>query len=86
MSAPGTKTWESQLLVHVWETGQLFAMCERWYRNPKGEPAPAGESSQLWLPVKFDPTTGLAEMVYQQQWDPGIVKAVTPDPVRGPDK
>ena len=27
-------------------------------------------STQLWLPVIFDPKTGIAQMRYVEQWDP----------------
>jgi Glycosyl hydrolases family 43 len=88
MSKPGTKTWDSQLLalVYIAESDQVFAMCERWFRNPKGEQAGAEESSQLWLPVKFDPVKGVAEMEHKQRWTPSLQRATPPDPVRQPGR
>jgi hypothetical protein len=65
-------TWNSQLsaFVHVAESDQLFAVCDQWFRGPKGERVPLDESAYLWLPVSFDPATGVARMRHVEQWDP----------------
>lgn len=66
------KTWHSQIssFCLIPETDTLFALCEQWLTGPDGKPAPAERSTQLWLPVTFDPTTGTARMQYVGQWDP----------------
>lgn len=72
ISEPGTNTWNSQLsaLVYIAESDRLFAMCEQWFTGPTGERVAPEQSSQLWLPVTFDPATGVAKMEHVQQWDP----------------
>jgi hypothetical protein len=68
------KTWRSQIssFCHIPETDTLFALCEQWLTGPDGRPAPAERSTQLWLPVTFDPQTGIARMRYVEQWDPQL--------------
>ena len=65
-------TWRSQIssFFHIVETDSLFALCEQWLIGPHGEPVPGEQSTQLWLPVIFDPKTGTAQMRYLEQWDP----------------
>jgi hypothetical protein len=65
-------TWSSQIssFVYVAESDRLFAMCEQWLIGPNGEQVPAEESCQLWLPVTFDPATGVAMMEHVDRWDP----------------
>lgn len=66
------KTWNSQIsaFVHIAESDRLMAMCEQWLIGPDGKRAPAEESCQLWLPVSFDPKTGVARLDHVAQWDP----------------
>jgi len=66
------KTWRSQLssFAVISETNTLLALCEQWLIGPDGQPAPAEKSTQLWLPVSFDPNTGTARMRYVREWDP----------------
>ena len=45
-------------------------MCDQWFRGPQGERVPIDESLQLWLPVTFDPQTGVARMQLLKEWDP----------------
>ena len=66
------RTWNSQIsnFVSVAESGKVFAMCDQWFRGPMGERVPIDESSQLWLPLSFDPATGMAKMLYVDEWSP----------------
>lgn len=66
------RTWNSQIsnFVYVAESGKVFAMCDQWFRGPKGERVPIDESSQLWLPLSFDPATSVAKMLYVDEWSP----------------
>jgi Glycosyl hydrolases family 43 len=75
------KTWNSQISAFVYlpETDLLFAMNEQWLLGPDGKRAPAEQSTQLWLPVTFDPTTGVARMQFVEQWDPWGGKAAPGD-------
>jgi hypothetical protein len=75
------KTWNSQISAFVYlpETDLLFAMNEQWLLGPDGQRAPAEQSTQLWLPVSFDPGTGVARMQFVEQWDPWGGKAAPGD-------
>jgi len=66
------KTWNSQIsaFVYIAESDRLMAMCEQWLVGPDGKRAPAVESCQLWLPVSFDPKTGMAWMEHVDRWNP----------------
>lgn len=66
-------TWRSQIssFCYIPETDCLFALCEQWLIGPEGQTVAAEKSTQLWLPILFDPETGIAKMHYVQQWDPG---------------
>lgn len=66
-------TWRSQLssFCYIHETDCLFAICEQWLIGPEGQPVTTEKSTQLWLPIIFAPATGIAEMRYAEQWDPG---------------
>ncbi|HPM84697.1 MAG TPA: hypothetical protein PLF81_28525, partial [Candidatus Anammoximicrobium sp.] len=66
------RTWNSQIsnFVYIAESDKVFAMCDQWFRGPKGERVPIDESCQLWLPVSFDPAIGAAKMQNVEQWDP----------------
>ncbi|RPJ19309.1 MAG: hypothetical protein EHM35_20815 [Planctomycetaceae bacterium] len=66
------KTWRSQIssFFYLSESDQLIALCEQWLIGPDGKRVPAELSSQLWLPVTFDPDTGIAQMQHVEQWDP----------------
>jgi len=66
------RTWNSQIsnFVYIAESDKVFAMCDQWFRGPKGERVPIDESCQLWLPVSFNPATGAAQMLHVDQWDP----------------
>lgn len=48
----------------------LFAMCDQWFRGPQGERVPIDKTLQLWLPVTFDPQTGVARMQRVNEWQP----------------
>jgi hypothetical protein len=77
------KTWSSQIsaFVYLAETDRLFAMNEQWLLGPDGKRAPAEQSTQLWLPVAFDPATGVAKMEYTEAWDPWDGKPAPADAV-----
>jgi hypothetical protein len=45
-------------------------MCDQWFRGPQGERVPIDESLQWWLPVTFDPQTGVARMQRVNEWEP----------------
>jgi hypothetical protein len=66
------RTWHSQIsnFVYIAESDKMMAMCDQWFRGPKGKRVPIDDSLQLWLPVTFDPATGVAKMQFVQQWDP----------------
>ena len=66
------RTWNSQIsnFVHITESDKVFAMCDGWFRDPKGRRVTIDESCQLWLPVSFDPTTETAKMLRVEAWDP----------------
>jgi hypothetical protein len=70
------KTWRSQLssLTVIPETNTLFALCEQWLIGPDGQPITAEKSTQLWIPVSFDPKTGTARMRYVKEWDPSLTQ------------
>ena len=65
-------TWRSQIsnFVYVAESDRLFAMCDQWFRGPGGTRVEIDASLQLWLPVRFDPATGQARMLFVPEWDP----------------
>ena len=65
-------TWNSQIssFFYLAESDQLIALCEQWLIGPDGNTVPAELSCQLWLPVSFDPGTGVAQMHHVTQWDP----------------
>ncbi len=66
------RTWNSQIsnVVYIAESDKVFAMCDQWFRGPKGERVPIDESCQLWLPVSFDPVSGAAKMLNVDAWNP----------------
>jgi hypothetical protein len=66
------RTWNSQVsyFVYIAESDKVFAMCDQWFRGPKGQRVPIDESCQLWLPVSFDPVTGEAKMLHVDEWAP----------------
>jgi hypothetical protein len=68
------KTWKSQLsaFFYLAESDRLMALCEQWLTGPGGERVPAELSCQLWLPVTFDPATGVARMQHVERWDPWV--------------
>lgn len=65
-------TWRSQIssFFHIAESDRLMALCDQWLIGPQGNRVPAEESAQLWLPVTFDPVTGMASMRHVAEWDP----------------
>ena len=64
------RTWNSQIsnFVYAAESDRVFAMCDQWFRGPQGQRVPIDESCQLWLPVLFDPATGVAKGLNVEQW------------------
>ena len=68
------KTWNSQIsnFVYIKESNKVFAICDQWFVGPNGvdRNMPADRSRQLWLPVDFNPKTGMAKMLHVEQWDP----------------
>jgi hypothetical protein len=66
------RIWNSQIsnFVYVAESDKVFAMCDQWFRGPRGEHVPIDESCQLWLPVSFDPASGVAKMQHVEEWSP----------------
>ncbi len=68
------KTWRSQIssFCVIPETDTLFALCEQWLIGPGGEAVTAEESTQLWLPVRFDEKSGEGKMVEVKEWDPKV--------------
>jgi hypothetical protein len=66
------RTWSSQIsnFVYLAESDKVFAMCDQWFRGPKGQRVPIDESCQLWLPVSFGPATEVAKMLHVDEWDP----------------
>lgn len=68
------KTWNSQIsnFVYIKESDLIFTMCDQWFVGPDGltRELPIDKSRQLWLPVDFDPQTGVAKMRYVEKWDP----------------
>jgi len=72
MSQPGTNTWNSQIssFFYLAESNRLIALCEQWLTGPNGEWVIGERSSQLWLPVTFDPAAGIAQMQNLSEWDP----------------
>jgi hypothetical protein len=66
------RTWNSQIsnFVYIAESDTVFAMCDRWFRSPEGQRVSIDESSQLWLPLAFDPATRTATMRRVEQWNP----------------
>jgi len=74
------KTWSSQIssFCHIPETDTLFALCEQWLTGPDGQKVTAEASTQLWLPVSFDPVTGIARMQYTRQWAPRLPQSQQP--------
>jgi len=65
-------TWNSQIsnFVYLGDSDILFAMCDQWFRGSNGEKVQIDESLQLWLPVDFDPKTGIARMQHVNRWSP----------------
>ena len=45
------------------------AMCDQWFRGPKGQRVPIDQSCQLRLPVSFDPNTDAAKMHHVAEWN-----------------
>jgi hypothetical protein len=66
------QTWNSQVgsFFYLKEMDCLFALCDQWLTGPTGQRVAAEQSSQLWLPIRFNPDTEKAEMIYTPQWDP----------------
>jgi hypothetical protein len=66
------KTWRSQIcgFVYVAESDRLIAMCDQWLTGPDGNRASGEESALLWLPVHFDPRTGVARLEPVESWNP----------------
>jgi outer membrane protein assembly factor BamB len=68
------RTWQSQIsnFVYLRESDAVLAMCDQWFVGPNGldRSLPIDRSRQLWLPVDFDPATGLAKMRYVESWVP----------------
>jgi hypothetical protein len=68
------RTWNSQIsnFVYIRESDIVFAMCDQWFVGPNGldRRLPIDRSRQLWLPVDFDPETGVAMMRPVESWDP----------------
>jgi hypothetical protein len=64
------RTWNSQIsnFVYIAESDKVLAMCDQWFRGPKGERVPIDESCQLWLPLSFDQATGVVKMLYVDEW------------------
>jgi hypothetical protein len=56
--------------VYLPQSDRLFAMCDQWLRGANGERVGVDESLQLWLPVTFDPATGVARMQRVKEWQP----------------
>ena len=65
-------TWNSQIsnFVYLPESDKVLAMCDQWFFGPTGERVEIDKSSQLWLPVSFDPTSGVAKMQLLEEWNP----------------
>ncbi|MBN2294155.1 MAG: family 43 glycosylhydrolase, partial [Pirellulales bacterium] len=68
------KTWNSQIsnFVYIKESDKVFAICDQWFVGPHGvdRNMPADRSRQLWLPIDFNPETGVAKMLHVEKWDP----------------
>lgn len=66
------KTWNSQIsnFFYLPETDKVLAICDQWFFGPKGERVEIDKSSQLWLPVTFDPASGVAKMQPLDEWNP----------------
>jgi hypothetical protein len=45
-------------------------MCDQWLRGSGGARVEIDQSLQLWLPVSFDPATGVAKMQLAKEWKP----------------
>jgi len=65
-------TWKSQVgsFFYLKESDRLMVLCDQWLIGPDGTRVPAERSCQLWLPIAFDPATGIAKMEYHKEWDP----------------
>ena len=63
------RTWNSQIsnFVYIAESDAVFAMCDQWFRGPGGASVEIDQSLQLWLPVSFDPATGVVKMQFAGQ-------------------
>ena len=55
---------------NIAESDKVFAVCDQWFHGSRGKRVPIDESCQLWLPVSFDPATGVAKMLQVQEWEP----------------
>ena len=66
------ETWRSQVgsFFYLAESDCLIALCDQWLIGAGGERVSGEKSCQLWLPVSFDPLSGLAKMEYRKEWDP----------------
>lgn len=66
------ETWGSQIssFFYLEESDCLIALCDCWLHDGRGNLVDAEQSAQLWLPVRFDPVSGVAKMEYLPQWDP----------------
>jgi hypothetical protein len=70
MSNPDT--WRSQIgsFFYIKESDCLMALCDQWLIGPDGNRVSGEESCQLWMPVAFDPVSGIAKMDCRKEWDP----------------
>lgn len=59
------------------DTQGNIALNEQWLIGPDGKRVPAELSCQLWLPVAFDPDTGIVQMQHVKQWDPWVPATTT---------
>ncbi len=66
------RTWNSQIskFLYIAESDKVLAVCDQWFRGPKGDRVPVDESCQLWLPLSFDPAIGVAKMLHVDEWSP----------------
>jgi hypothetical protein len=66
------RTWNGQIsnFVYIPESDTVLAMCDQWFRGPGGARVEIDQSLQLWMPVRFDPATGVAKMQFIKEWKP----------------
>lgn len=65
------RTWNSQItdMIHIPEADYVLVMCDQWWTPDRTD---INRSRYLWLPLTFDPNTGVACLHYREQWDPSL--------------